>query len=77
MHLKVLLLNGSLQLHFITAVTNIMSTYYIQNVCKGATFGRRLRERRFAPPPHLAPRTPDIFLGLLIAPVSALAGGSN
>lgn len=28
-------------------------------------------------PPHLAPRTPDIFLGLLIAPVSALAGGSN
>ena len=50
MHLKVLLLNGSLQLHFITAVTNIMSTYYIQNVCKGAAFGRRLRERLFAPP---------------------------
>lgn len=27
--------------------------------------------------PHLAPRTPDIFLVLLIAPVSVLAGGSN
>lgn len=27
--------------------------------------------------PNLAPRTPDIFLGLLIAPVSVLAGGSN
>lgn len=52
MYLKVLLLNGFLQLHFITAATNIMSTYYIQNVCKGATFGRRLREKRFAPQPR-------------------------
>lgn len=52
MYLKVLLLNGFLQFHFITAATNIMSTYYIQNVCKGATFGRRLREKRFAPQPR-------------------------
>ena len=49
-HLKVLLLNGFLQLHLITALTNIMSNY-IQNVCKGATFGKRLRERQFSPPP--------------------------
>lgn len=73
--LKVLPLNGFLWLLFLTALTNTMLTHYIQNVCKRATLRKGLRRDTLFP--HLAPRVPDIFLGLFTAPVSVLAGGGN